>query len=116
MSAEREYELFSDPRRVVEDGRIAKAKNQQRLAAIFAPPEPEPSDADAALDELVDAVAERIVERVQAVEVEPTPEGRAAGRGSTEAPGPAGRRRRESHDEWLTRVLRERRADRGAAF
>jgi hypothetical protein len=114
MSAEQEYELFSDPRRVVEDGRIAKAENQQRLAAIFAPPEPEPT-ADA-IDELAEAVAERIVERIQAVEVEPDPAGPSRGSGfdgGARASLPSGP---ESHDEWLTRVLRERRADRGAGF
>jgi hypothetical protein len=116
MSAE-EYQLFSDPRRAIEDGRIAKAESQQRLAAIFAPPEPEASDADAVLDEFVNAVAERIVERVQAARPEPeTQAAGAAGQGFDGGARPGQPRRVETHDETLVRLLRSRAADRGAAF
>jgi hypothetical protein len=115
MSAEQEYELFSDPRRVLADGAIAKQEQRERLGRIFAPP-PEPESADAVLDELVGAVAERIVERVQAVELEPEPEGPSRGSGFDGGARRDQPRRVETHDETLVRILRTRAADRGVAF
>jgi hypothetical protein len=113
MSAEQEYELFSDPRRVLADGRTAKQIERERLASIFAP-EPEPSTDEAVLDQLVDAVAERIVERVQ-VEVEPD-EGLSRGSGFDGGARRDQPRRVETHGETLARLLRSREADRGVAF
>ena len=114
MSAEEEYELFSDPRRAIEDGRVAKVENQRRLAAIFAPPEPEPA-ADA-IDELADRVTERLITRLDQPEPESQVAGAARGGFDGGARPQSISQPPESHGEWLTRVLRERRADRGAAF
>jgi hypothetical protein len=111
-----EYVPFTDPRRVIQDGRIAKEQERERLGRIFVP-EPEPSDADDVLDELVDAVAERIVERVQAAEPEqPRADASDRGGGFDGGARPGGLRRVETHAETLLRILRTRAADRGANF
>lgn len=107
-------ELFADPRKIFDDGVRAKQAQREHLATIFAPPEPEATDDEATLDGLADVVAERILQKLTA---EPEPE-QAAGAGG----GFDGGARRslppppESHGQWLSRVLRERRADRGADF
>jgi hypothetical protein len=106
-------ELFADPRKIFDDGARAKELHRQRLGSIFAP-EPEPAEDEATLDELADVVAERILEKLAA---EPEPEDPAGAGGGFDG----GARRSlpqppPSHGEWLSQVLRERRADRGADF
>jgi hypothetical protein len=105
-------QLFVNPARLFDDGARAKVMHREHLGRIFAP-EPEPAAEEATLDELADVVAERIVEKLAA---EPEPEQEPAGPGGAfdggaraNMPGPP-----ESHNQWLTRVLRERRADVGA--
>jgi hypothetical protein len=108
-------ELFADPRKIFDDGVRAKQAQREHLATIFAPPEPEATDDEAALVVLADAVAERLLERLG--QPEPGPGPQAAG-----AAGFDGGARRSlppppvSHGQWLSQVLRERRADRGADF
>lgn len=112
------YEQFSDPRRVIEDGLAAKAERKRALhEALAGPREPDPADAEAVLDELVDAVAERIVQRVQAVEPEAEQQqAGAAGQGFDGGARRDRRRRVETHDQTLLALLRTRAADRGVNF
>ncbi len=111
-----EYVPFSDPRRVVADGRLAKQERRERLGRIFAP-QPEPADDEVVVNQFIDAVAARVVERVQAAQPEVEPKEPAPARGGfdggarTTLPLPP-----ESHGETLVRILRSRAADRGAAF
>jgi hypothetical protein len=110
-------ELFADPRKIFDDGARAKELHRQRLGSIFAPPEPEATDDEAALVELADVVADRVVERLAG---EPEPE-QAAEAGAVGRGFDGGARRNlpqppEAHGLWLSRVLRERWADRGADF
>lgn len=112
--SEADYERFSDPRRIVLDGRAEKLERQSALnEALAGPREPEADD-EAVLDQFVDRVAERIIQRLQA-EPEPEPQGGARGGfdGGARAslPQPP-----ESHDSLLIRLLRSRAANRGADF
>jgi hypothetical protein len=114
--SEQAREPFTDPRRLFADGARAKQAERARLASILAP-EPEPEPADAALDELADEVAERIVERVRAAEPEQPTEAAARGGGFDGGARPGQPTRRvETHEQTLTRILRSRAADTGAAF
>jgi hypothetical protein len=111
MSEPDQAELFTNPSRLLSDARRAKQEERERLGRIFAPP-PKPAEDEATLDELADVVAERILEKL-VPEPEPEPQGGTAGgfdggaRANVQGPP-------ESHNQWLTRVLRERRADVGA--
>jgi hypothetical protein len=107
-------ELFVNPARLFDDGARAKVMQREHLGRIFAP-EPEPADDEVMLDELADSVAERILAKL-AAELEPEQEPAGAeggfdGGARASLPPPP-----ESHNQWLTRVLRERLADRGAGF
>lgn len=62
MTQAAEYVPFSDPRRLFLDGPVAKQAHREWLARIFAPqPELEP---ESSLDELADAVADRVVSKL----------------------------------------------------
>jgi hypothetical protein len=95
---------------VFAEGRRAKLDRQRALGEpLCGPAEPEAN----ALDELVDAVTDRIFHRL-APEPEPEPE-RPAGEfdgGARKSVPP----RPESHEKWLVRVIRSRAADAGARF
>jgi hypothetical protein len=115
--SESEYTPFSDPRRLFADGHAAKQAHREYLGAIFAPPEPEATDDEAVLDMFVDAVAERIIERLDQPEPEPEPQAAGApARGGFDG-GARSRhpraRRPETHAETLVRILRSRSGDVG---
>jgi hypothetical protein len=66
VSEPAEYVPFASPRRLFQDGAIAKAEQGWRLAeALGAAREPEPSEEEI-VDRLADAVAERVVARLRA--------------------------------------------------
>jgi hypothetical protein len=94
-------------------GRRAKVERQRALAeALCRTPEPDPA-ADRELDALADAVVARIASRAtEEAEPAPEPERRAAGSfdGGSRKPSPPPP---ETHDAWLARVIREKRADVG---
>jgi hypothetical protein len=128
-------------------GRREKLERQRRLAEALmgGPPEPEPAEVEVELDALADAVAERLLGRL---EQDPEPEpgffdgavaakreqqaalvdaltGRAApsAEAAPQRSGSfdGGARAKlppppESHDRWLVRRLRDRLADVGARF
>jgi hypothetical protein len=115
--SESEYTPFSDPRRLFADGHAAKQAHRDHLGAIFAPREPEAADDEAVLDTFVDAVAERIIERLD--QAEPEPERQvtgAAARGGFDGGARSGQPRAgrpETHAETLVRILRSRSGDVG---
>jgi hypothetical protein len=111
------YELFSDPRRMVEDGRIAKLQRRDAVARIFAPPELEPAP-EPDVDAIADAVVARIADRLD-VEREQPRDSRGRYANATGFDGGAGQsvaRPSETHEQTLIRLLRSRAADRGGAF
>jgi hypothetical protein len=115
--SESEHTPFSDSRRLFADGHAAKQAHREYLGAIFAPREPEAADDEALLDTFVDAVAERIIERLDQAEPEPEPRAAgASGRGGFDGgarPGQPSARRPETHAETLVRILRSRSGDVG---
>jgi hypothetical protein len=63
-AAEPEYELFSDPGRLVADGLLAKEAHRQRLAAVLAP-QPQPEPEQSTLEQLADLVAEKVAAKLR---------------------------------------------------
>jgi hypothetical protein len=108
--SEHAEQLFVNPSRLFEDGARAKQMRREHIASIFAPP-PEPEAADV-LDALVDTVAERIIQRLEQAEPEPS-SADAAGSGGFDGgarqipPPPI------SHDRTILALLRTRGADVG---
>jgi hypothetical protein len=113
-----EYVPGSDPRRMIEDGRVAARKARRDLSeALVGANVPKDFD-DAALDDLLDEIAERVAHRLAGgEESQPETTAEAARRVSFDGgarlnPPP----RPVSHNELLGTILRERLADRGASF
>jgi hypothetical protein len=98
---------------VLAEGRRAKLERQRALGeALCGPSEPEPEAHDVVLDELADAVTNRILHRL-APHAEPErPPGGSFDGGARRSVPP----RPESHERWLMRVIRSRAANVGARF